>query len=49
LEKNIENINMQGLDKYADFNPNYERTRRRCDQNGLKGMLLNNIQVDKNL
>ncbi len=40
---------MQSLDKYASFNPTYERTRRRFDQNGLKGMLLNNIQMDNNL
>lgn len=48
LEKNVENINLQSLSKFSEFNPTYERTRRRFDQNGLRGMLLNNIQIDSN-
>lgn len=40
---------MQSIDKLTEFNPTYERTRRRFDQNGLKGMLLNNIQIDANI
>lgn len=49
LQKNIEILNMQAIDKVAQFNPTYERTRRRFDQGCLKGMLLNNLQIDANL
>lgn len=40
---------MKNFDKMIQFNPNFERTKRKFDQNGFKGLLLNNVELDTNI
>ena len=49
LEKNINNINVEDIEYAYSFNPKLERTKRKFDQTGCKGLLLNNIEIDPNL
>lgn len=39
----MENLNIRNFEGMIEFDPNYERTRRKFDENGFKGLLLNNV------
>ena len=46
IEKFIRNINMEGFDILSDVDPVLIKTKRRFDQSGFKGLLLNRVALD---
>lgn len=49
LERNYRNLNIAHLEVFCNFNPILEKTKRIFDQNGVKGLLLNNLDIDNSL
>ena len=49
LEKNLKNINIESLEYRCDFNPIFERNKRKFDQVGVRGILLANININEDL
>ena len=49
LEKNYRNINIVQLDTFFNVNPVLEKTKRIFDQNGTKTLLLNCLDISRNL
>jgi hypothetical protein len=49
LEKNYRNINILHLETFFNVNPVLERTKRIFDQNGLRALLLNNLDIRTDL